>query len=270
MTTLRVKPFQGLRPAEDLVAEVACRTGGVGPEEAAALVADNPFSLLHIEHAEVDLEPGTPPFSEAACSKARQTLEAYLGQEILVRESLPIVYVYRLSAGGEVQTGIAITCDLDDVVPGDFVGDEGGRARLIEALDAQTSPVVVTYGDSDEVDELTAEVVKIPPLYDFVAPDGVGHTVWRVPGEALGGFFIRAFANVLTTTVTVVDGGVHAAAAARVRHERRENNPAATGGEAYNRVLCVLFPESRWNASPANGAVPILKPLSGLFIHTLT
>jgi len=267
---LRVEPFQGLCPAGDLVAEVVCRPGALDHGERLAQTADNPFSLLHIEHAEVDLESGTLPFSEAACRKARTTLDAYVAQEILVPEAVPCVYLYRLKAGEREQTGIAITCALDDLPTDDPQGDAGevaGRARLITALNAQTSPVVLTYPESADLDALSAEVVKIPPLYDFTTPDGVAHTLWRVPGEALGAFFIRAFADV--PGATIVEGAAQAAAMAQVRRERREADPSHTGKEPWNRALALFFPRNRWNAFCANGTAPALQPLSGLFIHRL-
>ena len=69
---LRIKAFQGLRPAPALVSEVACVPYDVvDREEAAALAAGKPHSLLHVDRAEIDLLPETDPHSDAVYAKAR-------------------------------------------------------------------------------------------------------------------------------------------------------------------------------------------------------
>ena len=49
------------------------------------------------------------------------------------------------------------------------------------ALRAQTGIVFLTYRARPEIDSLVSEVSSSEPLYDFVANDGIRHTVWRVP-----------------------------------------------------------------------------------------
>jgi len=258
---LRVKPFQGLRPADDLVHLVACVPYDVvDAKEAAALTADNPYSLMHVDRAEIDLPPGTDPYSAAVYERARETFQVFQKQEILVRESEPCVYLYRQRMGGHVQTGIALTCHIEDYER-DIIkkhektrrDKEDDRTRLIDTISANTGPVFLTYRDTPELDALCAEVLKGPPLYDFVAPDGIGHTVWRVPGTRLGEFFVNAFARV--PVAYVADGHHRTASAVRVGRERRSRNPNHTGDENCNWFLCVLFPASQLQILPYNRAV---------------
>jgi len=86
-----------------------------------------------------------------------------------------------------------------------------------------------------------------------VAPDGIGHTVWRVGGEKLCEFFVKAFAQVPVSYVA--DGHHRTASAVRVGKERREKNPNHTGDEPYNWFLCVLFPASQLRILPYNRCV---------------
>src|SRR6185369_4199275 len=86
--------------------------------------------------------------------------------------------------------------------------------------------------------------------YDFTAPDGIQHTVWRVAG---GAPFIELFRQVPVSYVA--DGHHRTASAARVGRERREANPAHTGKEEYNWFLAVLFPASQLQILPYNRAV---------------
>lgn len=258
---LRVQPFQGLRPADDLAPQVACVPYDVvDAKEAAALTQDNPYSLMHVDRAEIDLPAGTDPYSAAVYGKARENFLTLQKHEVLVRETEPCVYLYQQRMGGHVQTGIALTCHIEDY-ENDIIkkhektrrDKEDDRTRLIDTISANTGPVFLTYRDTADLDALTAEVLKTPPLYDFVAPDGIGHTVWRVGGEKLTAFFVNAFAQV--PVAYVADGHHRTASAVRVGRERREKNPNHTGGEPYNWFLCVLFPASQLRILPYNRVV---------------
>jgi len=258
---LRVKPFQGLRPADDLAPEVACVPYDVvDAREAAALAENNPYSLMHVDRAEIDLPAGTDPYSPAVYEKARETFQTFQQHGILVREDEPCVYLYQQRMGQHVQTGIALTCHIEDYEK-DIIkkhektrrDKEDDRTRLIGTLSANTGPVFLTYRDTPDLDALVAEVLKTPALFDFVAPDGIGHTVWRVAGAKLGEFFVKAFAQV--PVAYVADGHHRTASAVRVGKERREQNPNHTGDEPYNWFLCVLFPASQLRILPYNRCV---------------
>ena len=258
---LRVKPFQGLRPADDLVSQVACVPYDVvDAKEAAALTQDNPYSLMHVDRAEIDLPAGTDPYSAAVYAQARETFQTLQKHEVLIRETEPCIFLYQQKMGEHVQTGIALTCHIEDY-ENDIIkkhektrrDKEDDRTRLIGTISANTGPVFLTYRDTPDLDALVAEVIKTPPLYDFVAPDGIGHTVWRVGGEKLCNFFVKAFAQVPVSYVA--DGHHRTASAVRVGKERREQNPNHTGDEPYNWFLCVLFPASQLRILPYNRCV---------------
>ncbi|MEO6074580.1 MAG: DUF1015 domain-containing protein, partial [Burkholderiales bacterium] len=231
--------------------------------ESAALAAGKPNSLLHVDRAEIDLPPETDPYSDAVYAKARENFLALQQRGALVRETEPCIYLYQQRMGNHVQTGLAAVCHLEDYER-DIIkkhektrpDKENDRTRLIGTLGANTGPVFLTYRDNAEVDALVAEVLKGPPTYDFTAPDGIQHTVWRVAGaDAL----INAMSQLACSYVA--DGHHRTASAARVGRERREANPQHSGEEEYNWFLCVLFPASQLQILPYNRAV---KDLNGL------
>lgn len=262
---MKIQPFQGLYPAEHLVHQVASVPYDVvNREEARELAADAPYSLLHIERAEIDLPDEVDPYADVVYETAAAKLAEFEAKGILLREPAPCFYIYRQRMGAHEQTGVAAVCHIDDYDANIIRkhektrrDKEDDRTRLIHTLNADTSPVFLTYRDSKAVNELVGKATETTPWAKFLAPDGIEHTVWRVTetaplADALGA----------VPVAYVADGHHRAASAARVGRERREANPAHTGEEAYNWFLCVLFPASQLQILPYNRTVADLNGLS--------
>ena len=255
---LRIKAFQGLRPAPELVEEVACVPYDVvDREESAALAAGRPHTLLHVDRAEIDLPPETDPYSPAVYARALESFLALQQHGALMRESEPCLYLYQQRMGNHVQTGVAAVCHIEDY-ENDIIkkhektrpDKEADRTRLIGAISADTGPVFLTYRDDARIDALVAGTQRGAPLYDFTAPDGVGHTVWRIAG---GAALVELFKEVECSYVA--DGHHRTASAVSVGRERRAANPQHTGEEEYNWFLAVLFPANQLQILPYNRAV---------------
>jgi uncharacterized protein (DUF1015 family) len=255
---LRIRSFQGLRPAPGLAPEVACVPYDVvDRDEAAALAAGHPHSLLHVDRAEIDLPPGIDPYSDAVYAKALENFNRLQAGGALVRETARVVYLYQQVMGAHEQTGIAALCHIEDY-EADLIkkhektrkDKEDDRTRLIGTLSADTGPVFLTYRDQPSIDRLVAEARRETPLYDFTAPDGIRHTVWRVEHA---GALVEAFGAV--PCAYVADGHHRTASAVRVGRERRAANPHHNGSEEYNWFLAVLFPANQLAILPYNRCV---------------
>ena len=260
---LRVRAFQGLHPVTQFVEEVACVPYDVvNAQEAAALAEGKPNSLLHVDRAEIDLPVGTDPYSDAVYGQALRSFAALQANGTLLRETERCLFVYQQRMGDHVQTGIGGVCHVDDYER-DIIkkhektrpDKENDRTRLIGTLNANTGPVFLTYRDAPAIDALVENARKSVPIYDFTAPDGVQHTVWRIAG---GAEIEREFARV--QVAYVADGHHRTASAVRVGRERRAAAVRHTGEEEYNWFLCVLFPASQLQILPYNRVV---KDLNG-------
>jgi uncharacterized protein (DUF1015 family) len=261
---LRVKAFQGLRPTPERVHEVACVPYDVvDRDEAAALCEGRPYSLLHVDRAEIDLPVDVDPYSDAVYAKARENFQMLQTQGVLVRETQPCLYLYQQRMGNHIQTGVVGVCHIEDYEQ-DVIkkhektrrDKEDDRTRLIGTLSADTGPVFLTYRDRPEINALAAEWTgRATPLYDFLAPDGIQHSMWRIDDTDR---LVSEFAKV--PVAYVADGHHRTASAVRVGRERRAANPNHTGNEEYNWFLCVLFPASELKILPYNRAV---KDLNG-------
>jgi len=262
---MRIRTFQGLVPAPGRETDVAAVPYDVvNREEAAALAADSPDNLLHVDRAEIDLPADVDAYSDAVYSQAAATLQRMQDDGALVREAEPCVYLYKQVMGEHSQVGIVALCHVDDYRD-DVIRKhektrpvkEDDRTRLVDALSANTGPIFLTYKENAEVDALVDSIVGEEPVCDFVADDGIQHVLWRVPQ---GGGIVEAFEAVPLSYVA--DGHHRSASAFRVANQRREANPDHDGNEDYNWFLCVLFPADQLKILAYNRTVTDLNGMS--------
>jgi len=248
-------PFRALRPAPEAAAAVSSVPYDVvNTEEARQLASGNPLSFLRVTRAEIDLPPQTDPYSDAVYAKARENLEALRSRAPLVVEERPSLYFYRLRMGRHEQTGIAGCFSIDEY-DRDVIkkhertrrDKEDDRTRHIVETRAQTGVVFLTYRASSAVDNLATQATAGPPLYDFVADDGVRHSVWRV-ADARTRALVDAFADI--PALYIADGHHRAASAARAR----ASLASGSGSEAAT-FIAVAFPDNQVQILPYNRTV---------------
>ena len=252
-----IRPFRALRPARDAAAAVSSVPYDVvSTDEARQLAAGNPLSFLHVTRSEIDLPPGTDPYSAPVYAKAKEQLASLRARAPLVTEDEPSLYFYRLRMGGHEQTGIAACFSLDEYEQ-DVIkkhertrrDKEDDRTRHIVELRAQTGVVFLTYRPSEAIDRLSRAVTADAPLYDFRADDGVHHTIWRVKGQEATAL-VDAFADV--PALYIADGHHRAASAARARTETRASEA--------DTFIAVAFPSNQMHILSYNRTV---KDLAG-------
>ncbi|MFB3855563.1 MAG: DUF1015 domain-containing protein [Vicinamibacterales bacterium] len=253
-----IRPFRALRPEPAVVERTsAVPYDVVNTEEAAKLAEGNPLSFLRVSRAEIELPPGTDLYSDAVYEKAKTNFERLRQAAPLVFEDEPAVYFYQQRMGSHVQTGLAACYSVDEY-EADLIkkhertrrDKEDDRTRHIITLRAQTGPVFLVYRASPEVDQVASEVTSRPPLFDFVAVDGVGHTVWRVQGKELDRL-IEAFRAL--PHLYIADGHHRAASAARTRKYLAERGGAPSPEADW--FLAVAFPHDQMQVLPYNRVV---------------
>jgi uncharacterized protein (DUF1015 family) len=260
-----IYPFSALRPPKERAADVASVPYDVvNTDEARALAESNPLSFLHVSRPEIDLPDGTDLHSDAVYAKAAENFERLKSECPLETDETPGIYLYRLIMGEHEQIGVVACCSVDEYDK-DLIrkhertrrDKEDDRTRHMLTLGAQTGPVFLTYRPSRNIDTMVMETTMADAIYDFTAPDGVEHTIWRVP-DALR--FLSEFRDV--SFLYIADGHHRAASASRARAELRDKNPEHTGDEEYNRFLAVLFPADQLQILPYNRVVRDLNGLS--------
>jgi uncharacterized protein (DUF1015 family) len=256
-------PFRALRPAPPAAAHVSSVPYDVvSVDEARQLAAGNPLSFLHVTRSEIDLPPGTDPYASRVYELARENLAGLRSKAPLVVDDSPSLYFYRLRMGTHEQTGIAGCFSVDEYEQ-DVIkkhertrrDKEDDRTRHMVELRAQTGVVFLTYRATAKVDAEAARVTAGTPLYDFVAPDGVQHSVWRAAAAETRAA-VDAFARI--PALYIADGHHRAASAARARAALQTQ---VGGGVAdAETFIAVAFPHNQMQILPYNRTV---KDLSG-------
>ncbi|MHA1113253.1 MAG: DUF1015 domain-containing protein [Alphaproteobacteria bacterium] len=262
-----LRPFAALRPAPGRAAEVAAPPYDVVTRaEAAIRAAGRPWSFLHVSRAEIDLPAETDTHSPEVYAGAAAALARMREDGVLRQDAAPAYYVYRLTSPFGSQTGVVAVASVAAYESGDIrkhehtrPDKEDDRVRHMEALDAQTGPVMISHRPDPTVAAAIAEVTAAAPEVDITADDGVGHALWPVADAAGIARLDAAFAGI--DRLYIADGHHRSAAAARVAAARRDPDPALAADQASNWFLAVVFAADEMHILDYNRVV---RDLAGL------
>ena len=256
-----IQPFRALRPAPARAAEVLAPPYDVlSSAEARARASGKPFSFLHISKPEIDLDPSVNPYDAAGLRQGGGKSQAH-GQDagVLMRDTAPCYYVYRLTWHGQAQTGLACVASLADYATNRIRKHElttpvkeDDRVRQIEAVNAQTGPVMIGYPNAPAIDALLAKAAAGKPAVDVTADDGVRHQLWVIGDDSgdRGDHHALSKRCRPSTSPTAITA----------RRPPRALPPAARATGSHSYFLSVIFPEREMTILDYNRVV---KDLNG-------
>lgn len=258
-----IRPFAGLRPVPERAADVVAPPYDVlNSAEARERARGRPWSFLHISKAEIDLPEDTDPYDPAVYAKSAENLQKMLEQGILVREDKACYYVYRLIMNGHSQTGLVATASVTDydsnrIRKHEYTrpAKEDDRVRQIEALNAQTGPVLLAYKSQPDVDAILEAVTGTEPVVDVTADDGVQHTFWVVDDDETITRLTHAFDAM--PAIYIADGHHRSASASRVAKTKQSD-----GNQNSDYFLCVIYPHNQMKILDYNRVITDLNGLS--------
>lgn len=263
----KVKPFKGVRPPRELVEEVASRPYDVlNSEEARKEAEGNEKSLYHIIKPEIDFAPGFDEHDPAVYDKAVENFKKFQERGWLVQDSKENYYIYAQTMDGRTQYGFVVAAWVPDYMEGRIKkheltrrDKEEDRMKHVRCNNANIEPVFFAFPDNERLEEIIREVTAGEPEYDFVAPDGFGHTLWVIDAPEIISEITAEFAKI--PSLYIADGHHRSAAAALVGNEKAQNNPDHRGDEEYNYFMAVAFPASHLKIIDYNRVV---RDLNGL------
>ncbi len=250
-----IKPFAALRPEPKLAARICELPYDVmSSDEAREIAAGNPLSFLHVSKPEIDLPPGTDPCAPEVYAKGVENFQKLIHDGALKQDAQPCFYLYRQIMGKHSQVGLVAAASCEEYLHGAIKkheltrpDKEDDRTRHIEALNAQTGPVFLTYRANAELDKFIAKKIAFKKsAVDFTAKDGVRHTAWAISDEDKIKFIETQFSTI--PSLYIADGHHRCAAAARIFRSRH-------GAGQSGQFLAVIFPHNQLQILPYNRVV---------------
>ena len=263
----KVKPFKGIRPPKHMVEEVVSRPYDVlNSEEARKEAEGNEKSLYRIIKPEINFEPGTDEHDPKVYDKAAENFKLFRDNGWLVQDEDENYYIYAQTMDGRTQYGFVVAAWVDDYMEGRIKkheltrrDKEEDRMKHVRINNANIEPVFFAFPDNEELQNIINEVTAGTPEYDFIAPDGFGHTLWQIKDKKTIDKITEEFEKI--PNLYIADGHHRSAAAALVGAEKAKNNPDHKGDEEYNYFMAVAFPASHLKIIDYNRVV---KDLNGL------
>ena len=243
-----IKPFCGLRPAEQLQSRVVTRPlENYGTGEARLIASENSCSFLHLINPELDNPYLRGSRQELIFKKISENLESFVDHHYLVKEQQPCIYVYRAEHDGLIQKGIWAITHIGDYLNGHIKKHESTverREKLLADYLQQTgldaNPVLITYHPDPVVDSMIDQYMEKKPALDFTFNDQSKHTIWAISDPSDVQQMIDAFARM--PAVYIADGHHRIASMVKMGLQKQALNEGKhTGQESYNYFTTVYM-----------------------------
>lgn len=247
-----VKAFKAVRPTPELADKVAALPYDVmDSNEAREMVKGNPYSFLHVDKAEIDLDPSIDLYDKRVYEKARDNMRGMIKDGVLQQDKNDYLYIYKQVMDGRAQIGLVGCTSIDDYINNIIKKHEFTRAdkeqdriNHVDYCNANTGPIFLTYRAKKAINDMVDNwMTNHKPVYDFVSEDDIGHTVWVIDEEAVIKKLEAEFGAI--DYLYIADGHHRSASAVKVGLKRRENSPDYNGDEEFNFFLSVLFPDDQ-------------------------
>ena len=241
-----IRPFKGIRPADELAESIAALPYDVyNSKEAREIVSANPMSFLKIDRAETLLPEGTDIYSPEVYQTARRTLDAMIEDGSFVQDNTACYYIYALTMDGRTQTGLVGCASIDDYVnnvilkhENTLAAKEEDRVRHVDACSAQTGPIFLAYRSYEPLQEIIDEEKSLPALYDFVSDDGIRHQVWKISRQEQVDNISQLFDHI--PHLYIADGHHRYETALNYRNYCRENGLSKVGDPCDYQMIYLV------------------------------
>ena len=263
-----VRPFRAVRPDPKRADMVAALPYDVmNSDEAREMVKGNPYSFLHVDKAEIDLDRNIDLYDPKVYEKAASNLNKMIEEKVFIQDDKPCLYIYRLTMNGRPQTGLVACTSIDEYLDGAIkkheltrADKEADRIRHVDITNANTGPIFLTYRAKKQIDAIIEKwIAEHEAVYDFVSIDDVKHEAWVIDCDECILEIQKMFSQV--PALYIADGHHRNASAVKVGLMRREANPEYDKNAEFNFYLSVMFPHEQLNIMDYNR---IVKDLNGL------
>jgi uncharacterized protein (DUF1015 family) len=243
-------PFQAIHPKKEQAQDIAAVPYDViDTKEAAEIIRKQPLSFLNISRSDVRLS--CDPYDALVYATAKETFAQYMRDGLLIQDQIPSLYIYRVTAKERSFTGLCGCFDLLEYQSGRIkkheltrVAKEQDRTRHIDAVNANTGPVIFLHAKNSHIQDLLAQNIKMiqTPSLIITTPDGSLHEIFPISEPEHIDALINEFSCI--ENFYIADGHHRCKSALNVL-EQRENADANGISKETKRVMGVAFGEDQ-------------------------
>lgn len=263
---VHIYPFRAVRPAPGKAADIAAVPYDVvSADEAREIINQSPLSFLRISRADA-LLPDTDPYCSEVYDLSRKIFDEYQETGLFIQDEKPAIYVYHVIHDDISYTGMACCADTREYESGIIrrheltrYDKEEDRTRHIEALNANSGPVVLLHAANGQIRQILHETVeKNEPEMVTIAANGSRHEIYTIADPAQIETLLALFMSI--PALYIADGHHRCKSAVNIV-ERRRNAKIAVSEEAHH-VLSVIFAEDEVKVHGYSRLLTDLAPLN--------
>jgi uncharacterized protein (DUF1015 family) len=247
----RVRPFKGIHPRTDNVAQVVSRSyDSYTSTQINEILRSNPISFLNIIRPEVLTGKKHAPNSPQLFAASKQVYQSLYDQGVYQSDAEPSYYVYTQHIGRSSFTGIMGCASVEDYDSGviriheqTIASREKVLKEYLSVCDINAEPVCFTYPRNGSLELLTEIVRQNPPLLDFEDDEGKKHQLWKVSNPEWTAKFSEKFAAL--QHIYIADGHHRSASSVLLAHDKWIQQGRISGNEPWNFFLGIFFPDDQ-------------------------
>ena len=243
-----IKPFAALRPARDKAAQVSAPSYDSSLRELSLHeIMRNPFSYLHVVKPTLHFK-GEKKNPAKHFPLGLEYLNKFKEEQVLIKDTEPNYYVYRLIKGSVAYTSLIAAASIDDYNnniilkhENTITEKENELAEHIEFFSGLANPVLLTYPDNDDIEEVIHRTIHShAPEYNFISQDQIKHNLWPVNKAADLARIENAFAQI--SHLYIADGHHRSGGSATFAKNKRAEKGSYDGTELFNFFPVCLIP----------------------------
>ena len=239
----KIIPFKAVRPTPDKVALVTCRNyDDYSPAELASWLNFNPYSFLHV------INPAYMHSQKITLDKRFKNVthkyQDFKNEGVFMEEDKPVFFLYEIQTKAQVFVGFVAGTSIDDYKKNIIKKHEDTLQYRVEYFKDylhqtgfNTEPVLITYPDSENLDNWIAEKKKSPPIYNYATTNKEKHQLWKIDADEEIQWLQDQFEQI--PELYIADGHHRSASAELLYDEDRH-----LGNQKLNYFMSFLIAES--------------------------
>lgn len=185
---INIKPFKAIRPPRDKANLVASRPFyNYKKHILTAKLEGNPYTFLHVINPEFKADDKTKPNTIERFEKVKSKYEDFKLSNILKSEKKDAFYIYRQITSTNTYIGIIAGVAVENYINGQIkvhehtlTEREKTFCKYIDVCKFNAEPVLLTYKDKPEINELIEKYTSSRSEYEFTTTDLIKHDLWVV------------------------------------------------------------------------------------------